>query len=72
MTYLYRIPSNREEQPEWFLIRLNKIKPETGWDRTWVWDWNDTYKHKISIRNGAANLVFEDEKEYTWFILQEL
>lgn len=71
--YMYQIPADREQQPEWFRSRLRKVIAEDRpLDRTWVWNWNDTYERKISIRNGCVNLVFNDESDYMWFILSEL
>jgi hypothetical protein len=76
--YLYKIPSDKNEQPEWFRERLLKAvscaeHPQSSWvDRSWVWEWNETYERKISIRAGAMNLVFNDEADYMWFILSEL
>ena len=71
--YLYRIPTSREEQPDWFRNRLKKVIAEDRvLDRTWVWNWNDTYDRKITIREGFVNLVFEDESDFVWFSLSEL
>lgn len=70
--YLYKISRNRDEQPEWFRNRLQKvIAQDRILDRTWVWNWNDTYERKITIREGHVNLVFEDEKDFVWFSLSE-
>lgn len=73
--YLYKIPS--ENHPEWFKERVAKVLSGDSWrpfggDRSWIWKWNDTYERKISIRNGAVNIVFDDEADYMWFILSEL
>lgn len=67
--YLYKIPSNKEDQPEWFRERLRKIRTI---DRLWVWNWNAEYDRKIVIRGGSANLIFEDEADFIWFSLSEL
>jgi hypothetical protein len=71
--YLYAIPRDATQQPEWFRTRLRRAVPE-DWplDRTWVWNWNDIYERKITIRDGSVNLVFNDEADYMWFILSEL
>jgi hypothetical protein len=75
--YLYKIPSDKNEQPEWFRERLAKAASDAGEQalgggRSWVWEWNETYERKISIRDGCVNLMFEDEADYVWFSLGEL
>jgi hypothetical protein len=68
--YLYKIPVEKDQQPEWFRARLRKIIAPL--DRSWVWNWNDTYDRKITIREGHIHIVFENEQDYMWFILKEL
>jgi len=71
--YLYKIPAEKDQQPEWFRDRLRKIiAPDRILDRGWVWNWNDTYDRKITIREGHIHIVFENEQDYMWFILKEL
>ncbi len=69
--YIYKIPANRDEQPEWFRNRCTKFKEEGRFGRNWIWDWNDTYDRKITIRGGSVNLIFEDEADFVWFSLSE-
>lgn len=68
MTYLVSFPT--EGKPKWFNDRYDDLIH--NWNRPWTWTWNEAYQHKVSIRNGMINLVFENEQEYTWFILKEL
>ena len=75
--YLYKIPAEKDQQPEWFRARLRKIIAplviaplDRSW--SWVWNWNDTYDRKITIREGHIHIVFENEQDYMWFILKEL
>lgn len=71
--YLYRIPSMKEEQPEWFRSRLRKVNEKAaGLGRNWLWHWNDMFDRKVIIRDGAVNLVFNDESDFVWFSLREL
>lgn len=73
--YLYKIPA--ENQPVWFHERVEKVLSDDDWrryggPRSWIWQWNDTYERKITVKNGEVNLVFNDEADYMWFILSEL
>lgn len=71
--YHYNISLNREEQPEWFRTRLARIIAEDiPYNRTWLWNWNDTYEYKLSIREGKLYLVFEQEQDMIMFILKEV
>jgi hypothetical protein len=68
MSYFVKFPS--ENKPEWFLDRLADVKAENGYDTPWLWAWNKTYAQKVSVREGYINLEFENEQDYTYFLLR--
>lgn len=73
--YLCKISTTVDQQPEWFRSRLLKVLDDyrvINRDQSWVWVWNETYDRKICIKEGAIQLVFENEQDYFWFSLGEL
>ena len=70
--YYYKVPKDHNQQPEWFRNRLRKvIATDRVLDRTGVWNWNDTYDQKITIREGQVHIIFDREEDLTLFILRE-
>lgn len=70
--YYYKVPKDHDQQPEWFRHLLRKvIATDRVLDRTWVWNWNDTYDQKITIREGQVHIIFDREEDLTLFILRE-
>lgn len=70
--YYYKIPKEKEQWTEWFQKCHRKILAEDRvLDRTWIWEWNDTYDQKITIREGQLHIVFDREEDLVLFILRE-
>ena len=77
MTFLVALPLDNDSRPDWFTEKFRALSDDIIFDRMhdgkpWTWHWNAKYENKVRIRDGKILLEFENEQEYTWFILKEL